>query len=110
MKRYRAEPGFTLIELLVVVIIIAALAGMVLPRVLPRADEAKRDIARGEIAGNLLDHQFFFVQRQVHSRPTLGGFGGAFKPTLAPTLASSSHRNHEPIRDERSRIDAWKHV
>ena len=51
MKRHCPGPGFTLIELLVVVIIIAALAGMVLPRVLPRADEAKRDIARGEIAG-----------------------------------------------------------
>jgi general secretion pathway protein G len=41
--------GFTLIELMVVVLIIAALAGMVLPRVIPRADEARREIARGEI-------------------------------------------------------------
>lgn len=50
MIKQSERSGFTLIELLVVVIIIAALAGMVLPRVLPRADEAKRDIARGEIA------------------------------------------------------------
>lgn len=42
--------GFTLIEVMVVVLIIAALAGMVLPRVLNRADEARKDIARGEIA------------------------------------------------------------
>jgi general secretion pathway protein G len=41
--------GFTLVELMVVVLIIAALAGMVLPRVIPRADEARREIARGEI-------------------------------------------------------------
>jgi len=51
MMKGRSEGGFTLIELMVVVIIIAALAGMVLPRVLPAADEAKSHIAQGEIAG-----------------------------------------------------------
>jgi general secretion pathway protein G len=51
MSRIRARAGFTLIELMVVVIIIAALAGMVLPRVLPAADEAKKKIAAGDIAG-----------------------------------------------------------
>lgn len=44
------QSGFTLIELMVVVIIIAALAGMVLPRVIPAADEAKAKIALGDIA------------------------------------------------------------
>ncbi len=46
----RSCEAFTLIELLVVVIIIAALAAMVLPRVIPATDSAKRKIARGDLA------------------------------------------------------------
>ena len=50
MKTTR-ESAFTLIELMVVVIIIAALAGMVLPRIWTRGDDAKINISKGEMAG-----------------------------------------------------------
>lgn len=46
----RARGGFTLIELMIVVIIIAALAGMVVPRLIGRSDEMKSRIVEGDLA------------------------------------------------------------
>ena len=46
-----SSSGFTLIEIMVAVIIIAALAGMVLPHLMNKPDEAKARIAQGEIQG-----------------------------------------------------------
>ena len=43
------KKGFTLIELMIVVVILASLAAMIVPRIMGRADDAKRNIARGEI-------------------------------------------------------------
>lgn len=51
MNTGNSRSGFTLIELMVVVVIIAALAGMVLPRVLPATTQAKEGIAKGDMAG-----------------------------------------------------------
>lgn len=45
------KSGFTLIELLVVVIIIVALAGIVVPKIIPVSDDAKVGIAQGSMAG-----------------------------------------------------------
>lgn len=46
----KEKSGFTLIELMIVVIILASLAGMVLPRIMDRADDARVNIAKAEVA------------------------------------------------------------
>lgn len=45
--------AFTLIELMIVVIIIAALAAMVVPRLSGRSEQAKATIAEADIAANI---------------------------------------------------------
>jgi len=45
--------GFTLIEIMLVVIIIAALAAMVVPRLTGRSEQAKKSIAKADIETHL---------------------------------------------------------
>ena len=66
MNTRRSKAGFTLIEIMVVVIIIAALATMVLPRVLPASDEAKRNISKGdkEISAGKMADLFYEIRSE----------------------------------------------
>ncbi len=48
-----SQRAFTLIELMIVVIIIAALAAMIVPRLSGRADQAKVTVAQSDINGSL---------------------------------------------------------
>jgi general secretion pathway protein G len=50
MTTCQHRKGFTLIELMIVVIIIAALAAMVAPRLVDRSDDAKEKIAKGDLS------------------------------------------------------------
>ncbi|MBN2383794.1 type II secretion system major pseudopilin GspG [bacterium] len=48
-REFKSESGFTLVEIMVVVVILAVLAGLVLPRIMERPEEARRTKARMQI-------------------------------------------------------------
>jgi general secretion pathway protein G len=92
--------GFTLIELMVVVIIIAALAGMVLPRVLPASDEAKRNIAMGDIANISVGLKMYRLHNDRFPSTDEGLDALMAKPASA--------RNWNGPYLERRAFDPWK--
>ena len=94
MVRKTSNDGFTLIELMVVVIIIAALAGMVLPRVLPASEEAKKKIAMGDIAGISVAVNMY----RLHV--------GTYPKNLDVLMAPSAQYNNEPFLNDEP-IDPW---
>ncbi len=52
-RRFLSLTGFTLIEILIVVIILGILAGLVVPRLAGRTEQARQEAARSDIEGGI---------------------------------------------------------
>lgn len=95
------KSGFTLIELMIVVIILAALAGMVLPRLLNRADTAKGYIAKADIAQITTALKLYKIDNGSYPKTTDGGLNALMKKP-------SSAKNWKGPYLENPANDPWK--
>ncbi|MCK5849377.1 MAG: type II secretion system major pseudopilin GspG [Kiritimatiellae bacterium] len=96
------KSAFTLIELMVVVVIIAALAAMILPHVLPASEEAMVSIARGDIA-NIKNIGLELYHLHNHAYPSTE------EGLMALVRKPSSAKNWKGPYIKKKPDDPWKH-
>ena len=102
--RIRRPPAFTLIELMIVVIIIAALAAMVLPRLSGRSEEAKIAIAQADISSNIaMALKLYDLDNGNYPATEQGLAALLIKPSSSPVPL-----NWKGSYLEKKSIDPWK--
>jgi general secretion pathway protein G len=109
LKSYRRKPrgeanGFTLIELMVVVAIIAILASIVAPRMVQRAEKAKRAAARVQIA-NLKTALINFRMDTGDFPTTDQGLEALIK---RPTGYDAKYQEGGYLDSDRVPLDPWR--
>jgi len=98
--------GFTLIELMIVVIIIAALAAMVVPRLGSRSEQAKVAVAEADIGSNIgLALKLYKLDNGRYPTTSQGLKGLLSKPTSSPVPG-----NWNGPYLERDPLDPWKNT
>jgi general secretion pathway protein G len=82
--RRRPTRGFTLIELLVVLVIIGVLAGLIVPNVLNRAEEARVTAARTDVNNLVQALKLYKLDNQRYPTAEQGLQALVTKPTAGP--------------------------
>lgn len=106
VMRTWSRAGFTLLEMLVVVLIIGVLASMIVPRLLPQAEDAKIKIAQAEIEANVpvaLDLFFLNVGRFPTTEEGLEALW-----TCPASVDKGTWRG--PYLKKREALDPWGHA
>lgn len=83
-KRPAAVHGFTLIELMVVLVIIGALAALIVPNVIGRADESRVTAARADVTSLYQALKLYRLDNHRYPTSEQGLAALAQKPTTAP--------------------------
>ena len=76
--------GFTLIEIMVVLVILGVMAALVVPRVLGRAEDARKVAAKSDIASIMNALKLYNLDNMRYPTNAQGLQALATKPTVAP--------------------------
>jgi len=99
------KKGFTLIEIMIVVIIIAALAAMVVPRLAGRTEQAKKAIVSADISSNIGMALKLYELDNGCFPTTQEGLNALFSK---PSSASASSWNGPYL--EKKPVDPWSNT
>jgi general secretion pathway protein G len=101
----RRRRGFTLIEIMVVIVILGILAGLIVPRVLERPDEARAVAAKSDIAAIMQALKFYRLDNQRYPTTEQGLAALVTRPLQPPVPPNWKPNGYL----ERLPRDPWGH-